>query len=194
MKNFEKELPQGYEEVYHFDARAKKEGIILNTVASVVIAAFIAIAFLTVKALEFTYSDLIIGGISFIVIMLAYIVLHELVHGAVYKLMTKEKLTFGISWSCAFCGVPNVYVYRKTAIIALVMPFLVFSVIFVTLAAVLHSVSNVFYMVFITLEGFNFGGASGDLCWLLMFLFKYRDKTTLMRDTGPEQFIYIKKD
>lgn len=194
MKNFEKELPQGYEEVYHLDARAKKEGIILNTVALVVIAAFIAIAFLTVKALEFTYSDLIIGGISFIVIMLAYIVLHELVHGAVYKLMTKEKLTFGISWSCAFCGVPNVYVYRKTAIIALVMPFLVFSVIFVTLAAVLHNVSNVFYMVFITLEGFNFGGASGDLYWLLKFLFKYRDKTTLMCDTDPEQFIYIKKE
>ncbi|MCQ2122483.1 MAG: DUF3267 domain-containing protein, partial [Fibrobacter sp.] len=62
-------------------------------------------------------------------VMLVYIVLHELVHGAVYKLLTGQKLTFGFKASVAYCGVPDIYVYRRTALAALLAPFVVFDIV-----------------------------------------------------------------
>ena len=193
MKNFERELPEGYEEVYHINAANKKTGLILNGVAFAIVLIFIAVAFLTVRSLEFSSLEIILGLSALIVSTFLYIILHELVHGAAYKILTKEKLTFGITWSAAFCGVPNIFVYRKAAIIALLAPVCVFTVIFVTLAIVFYNISGVFYLLFMFLQGFNLGGASGDLYMLGIFLFKFKDKTTLMRDTGPEQFLYLKK-
>lgn len=193
MKNFERELPEGYEEVYHIDAANKKTGLILNGVAFAIVLIFIAVAFLTVRSLDFSSLEIIFGLSALIVSTFLYIVLHELVHGIAYKMLTKEKLTFGITWSAAFCSVPNIFVYRKTAIIALLAPVCVFTVVFVTLSIVFYNISGVFYLLFMFLQGFNLGGASGDLYMLWIFLFKFKDKTTLMRDTGPEQFLYVKK-
>ena len=194
MKNFERELPEGYEEAYHINAANKKTGLIFNGISLVVIAIFIAVALLTAKSLEFVYLEVMTGLIIFIVSLFLYIILHELVHGIAYKLLTKEKLTFGITWSAAFCGVPHIYVYRKPAIIALLAPVCVFTVVFVTLSIVFYNISNILYLLFMFLQGFNLGGASGDLFMFGIFLFKFKDKTTLMRDTGPEQYLYVKKE
>ena len=125
--------------------------------------------------------------------MIAYIVLHELVHGIAYKSLTGEKLTFGMSWSCAFCGVPNIYTYRRTALISLTAPLIVFSVIFIAIAAVLYFVSPIYYLIVSFLFGLHLGGCSGDIYVTILFLTKFKDKSTLMKDTGPEQFFYVKE-
>ena len=56
-----------------------------------------------------------IAVVVFLVSLVLYLVLHELVHGAVYKALTHQKLTFGFTLTVAFCGVPDVYTSRKTA-------------------------------------------------------------------------------
>ena len=188
MAVFEKTLPEGYKEVYRIDATKTTFGIIMNLIALVVIAAFVLLAFLTVR---YEDSDLSLLSIALLIVVpLVYMVLHELVHGAVYKAMTGEKLSFGLKWSCAYCGVPNVYVYRKTAIYALIAPLIVFSIVFIGLSVAFWFFDPFLYIGSTIMLGIHLGGCSGDIFVTILFLTKFKDKRTLMRDTGPEQTFY----
>lgn len=197
-KTFEKDLPEGYKQAFHLDARQAKFGIIFNTIAILVFAIVAVIAFAVLHYSSVELSSLIgaetmIAYLVFMLMMILYIVLHELVHGIAYKSLTGEKLTFGMSWSCAFCGVPDIYTYRKTALVALTAPLIVFSVIFVALTVVMYFISPVYYLVFAFLFGLHLGGCSGDVYVTILFMTKFKAKATLMRDTGPEQFFFVKE-
>ena len=193
-KSFEKELPSGYRQVIYLNAKEFKLGVILNLVAFAVIAVVMVIAFGVFYLLggaptAFSLNPLMTLALSFAAFF-AYIILHELTHGAVYKLMTGEKLTFGMSWSCAFCGVPNIYTYRKTIGRSVAAPLILFSVILIPLTVILYFVHPMLYFVSALLFGYHLGGCSGDI-YVLILLAKYKDKRLLVRDTGPEQFFYL---
>lgn len=193
MKNYEKTLPEGYEEVYRIDATDKKIGLIMNAIAVAVATAFIIGGILSAKPFTIEPLSVSIALVSLSAILLLYMVLHELVHGAVYKAMTGEKLSFGLKWSCAYCGVPNVYVYRKTAFYALIAPLIVFTIVFAGLSVAFWFVDSLCYIAAMAMTGFHLGGCSGDIYTALLLSFKFKDGETLMRDTGPEQTFYIKK-
>ncbi len=188
MKNFERELPEGYEEALVVDAKNKKFSLIFNGISLFVTIAFVLLGLFIVKP-TFSFKPLRLfvycGG------MLGYIVLHELVHGVAYKALTKEKLTFGMTLTVAFCGVPQIYVYRKTALVALLAPFVVFSVVFGLCAALLPNGMDQFF-AFVML-GLHVGGCSGDLYGAGLYLFKFKEPTVLMQDTGPKQTFYVRK-
>ena len=195
MKNYEAELPLNYRLVKTIDAKNKTVGIVLNLIALAVLAVSVAVACIIIR---FDFSELvssregyanIIRLAVFIAVMIAYVILHELVHGAAYKIMTKRKLTFGLTFSVAFCGVPDIYVYRKTALIAVLAPFVVFLPIFTALPFFLSNPLEKVLASF--LWGMHVGGCSGDLWVTGVLLFKLRDKTTLMNDTGPKQTFYV---
>ena len=197
-KSFERELPEGYKQVKHINAKDIKLGLILNGICLLVLATVMVVAWLPLLSCDdsciFAIDDplaTLIALVVFILAMVAYIVLHELVHGIAYKSLTGEKLTFGLSWSCAFCGVPKIYTYRKTALIALVSPLIVFSVVLIALTVALYFVSPIYYLMSAFLFGLHLGGCCGDIYVTLLFLFKFKDKRTLMRDTGPEQYFYV---
>ena len=198
-KNFEKELPSGYRQALYINAKEAKFGIIFNLIGFVIMAIVMAIAFLPLITsgrlaqgiFDIEPLQLMISDVVLILVLLVYIVLHELVHGIAYKALTGEKLTFGISWSCAFCGVPHIFTYRKTALIAVVAPFAVFSVILIAVTVMLYFVSPLYYLMAALVFGIHLGGCSGDLWVLYLLSFKFKKKTVLMRDTGPEQFFYV---
>ncbi len=199
MKNtFEKQLPNGYIEAKHINANNKKTGIMFN-LAAILIMAIIAVGAILLlifgkcrggQPLDISVNPFI--SIAFAVLLVLYIVLHELVHGAVYKLLTRQKLTFGMTLSCAFCGLPDVYTYRKTALLALLAPFTVFTVLLMPLCAVMYFTDTYAYLLSALLFGIHIGGCSGDLYMTFLLLFKYKPEDTLIRDTGPEQHIYLK--
>lgn len=202
MKNYETALPEGYKEIFHIDAKNKKTGLIFNLVALIPLVTVLAIVIPTAGVSEMlaSFADMeyiqyllkvFVPLLVFIVALIAYLVLHELTHGAVYKALTKQKLSFGLSWSCAFCGVPNIYVYRKTAIAALIAPFALFTVILVPVTVLLAYVDPLWYILSGFILGLHIGGCSGDLYMLYLLLFKYKAKTLLVRDTGPEQWLYM---
>ena len=199
-KTFEKELPDGYCEVFHFNAKSIKVGVIFNLIALVVLIAVMAAGrwiYVATGAPEPRISldgiELAVAMLGFVAVMVLYIVLHELVHGFCYKRMTGERLTFGLSWSCAFCGVPNIYTYRKTAIVAASAPLVLFTVLLLPVCATLMLVHPYLYVLGLFLFGLHLGGCSGD-CYLVgLLLFRYKDSDTLVRDTGPEQSIYLPK-
>lgn len=190
-KTFEKELPENYIESVTFDAKNKKTVIIFNLVSLLIIAAVIAAAVLIIRPTGFFENYSFLRNCLFIVAMLLYIVLHELVHGIAYKLLTGQKLKFGITFSAAFCGVPDIYVYRSTALISVFAPFTVFSVLFVALLFIFENPWDLTYTAIIL--GMHLGGCSGDLYDAALLLFKLRDPRTLMRDTGPKQTFYVLK-
>lgn len=189
--NFCEQLPEGYREVYHLNAKAKKTGLILSVGSLVMALAVILPCLLTTDdILDESLAFNLIALLVCCALIIGYVVAHELVHGAAYKLLTGRKLTFGITLTVAFCGVPDIYVSRRTAFIALLAPFTVFSLLFSALAAGLYFVNHTYYAAVTLVLGVHFGGCIGDLYMTCLLLFKYKNKRLLMRDTGPEQFIY----
>ena len=192
-QTFERAIPEGYREVYHIDAANKKTGLLLTLGSLLIAACLIFFFFLSIDSISIDLRNLMKYYQVFLVVMLAYVILHELTHGAVYKALTKEKLRFGITWSAAFCGVPDIYTYRDTALKSLVAPLVLFSVILIPLLIWLYRVDAGWYLVAGVIFSLHISGCIGDLYMTALFLTKFKDPATLMRDTGPEQWIYGKK-
>ncbi len=189
-ENYTTELPEGYREVYSIDAKDKKTGILLNVAGLAAGGVIFALCWLLIRPKGYLMNyDLRREGIL-LAVMILYLVLHELTHGAAYKLLTGRRLTFGVSLTAAYCGVPDVYVYRKTALISLLAPFVVFDLVFVLLTLLLP---DPWYRLDAALMlALHVGGCSGDLYDTFLYLTKFRDPATLMRDTGPKQTFYVK--
>ena len=201
MENYYVELPEGYEAVKVVDAKESKTSV-LFTIGSLVLAIIVLlpILFNIEGGLSGFFQSVrqskapIFAWLVFLVSFIAYLVLHELTHGVAYKALTHQKLTFGFTLTVAFCGVPKIYVSRKTALISLAAPFVTFSLILIPLTIYLHSVNPVYFLFSGLLFACHFGGCVGDLYMMYLFLLKYRDPRTLMNDTGPRQTIYLPKE
>ncbi len=192
-QTFERAIPEGYREVYHIDAANRKTGLLLTLGSFLIAAGLIWFFFVTIDLSGMDHRNLLKYYLVFLAVMLAYIILHELTHGAVYKALTKEKLRFGITWSAAFCGVPDIYTYRDTALKSLAAPLVLFSVILIPLLLWLYRVDTGWYLVAGLIFSLHISGCIGDLYMTALLLAKFRDPATLMRDTGPEQWIYAKE-
>ena len=199
-RDYELSVPEGYSEVYHIDASNKKTGALMTVGAFVIMIAALALVWAGIPrpwSFKLFVSDsgrYIMFWVIWLVLMIAYIILHELTHGAVYKALTHQKLRFGITWNAAFCGVPDIYTYRRVAVLSLIAPLTVFTIIFVALALWLRTFSTAWYLIVGVLFAAHISGCVGDLFMTFKFLTKYKDPRTLMRDTGPEQWIYVPKE
>ncbi len=193
MKNYEKELSSGYTEALHINALDKKLGLILNIAALAIGTVVVLVGLIPIflsEPLEYDNTKSLLVSLGFFWSMIVYMILHELVHGAAYKLLTHEKLSFGLSWSCAWCGVPNIYVYRQASLIALVAPLITFTLVLVPLSVYLFFVDSYIYIATLALLATHLGGCAGDIYMTFLLLTKYCDDAVLIRDTGPEQFVY----
>ncbi len=194
--NYQAVLPAGYREIYHIDAKDKRTGTVLTVASFVIMAVVCAVAILAAKLGGFSerqYDPTVMlwASVIMLVALVSYLILHELLHGLAYKLLTHQKLTFGMSWSCAFCGVPDIYTSRRTALIALVLPFAVFTLLLLPLTVLFFFLDPLAYGACTLLLGIHLGGCIGDLYMTWLLLFRYRDPRLLLRDTGPEQFLYL---
>ncbi len=188
--NFERELPASYREEFIVDANDKKTSFLFSVGSLAITVVLWALAVIMIHPGGLDEMDMFIKRIPlFFIPLLAYIVLHELTHGAAYKLLTGEKLTFGMTLSVAFCGVPNIYVYRKASLISLLAPFVVFNIVFG--AAVFMAPNAWDRLIAALLLGTHIGGCIGDLYITFLYLTRFRDPRTLMRDTGPKQTFYV---
>ena len=195
-KYYTKELPDGYQPAKTVDVGEKRFAILMNLAATLLTAAvgvggfFLKFAGDPGSAIPDLSNVWLFEGWLFAILvsLIVYLVLHELTHGIVYKILTGEKLTFGLKLSCAFCGVPDVYVTRKTALLALLAPFTVFSVAFLVPFFLLSGSLSFSFLVLFSL---HFGGCAGDLYDTFLLLFRLKGNL-LMRDTGPRQTFYIR--
>ncbi|MBO4356326.1 MAG: DUF3267 domain-containing protein [Clostridia bacterium] len=158
------ELPAGYKTDYVIDAKDNKKIAVLLNLAAFALAGVAGLAVYLLRFKGFNYpkaSDMQsiwkTEGflLLFIVSMVIYMILHEIVHGIAYKIMTKEKLTFGLTWSCAYCGIPGSYVTKRCALISILAPLTVFSAVFLPLCFL---TGNFVSFLFILLFAVHFGG------------------------------------
>ena len=190
-RTYETELPEGYEEVMRLDIKDKRFAVKLNLAAIVITALLVAAVLLIMRPWKFTDSFTLGSQIVFWFAFVIYIVLHELVHGIAYKLLTGQKLKFGLTLGAAYCGVPDIYVYRSTNLIALLAPFAVFNLVFLAMA---FFMPNQWIRLFSAmLFAFHFGGCAGDLYMTLLFMTRFKDGRTLTRDFGPAAVYYLPK-
>ncbi len=193
MKRFyEESLPEGYSEALTIDSNDKKPGMILQA-AAIITAAVLINVFFFIYALprlgEITAGFSIIKCVGFVLAYPLYVVLHELTHGLVYKLLTKKKLTFGFKPPSAYCGVPDVYTYRAASLLSLFAPLTVYTALFALLFCVVgEPFSRAMILLLLAL---HLSGCAGDVYGIGLFLFRFRSPTTLRKDSGPKQVYYI---
>ena len=198
MKHFEEKLPENYRLVKTVDATKAPFAVVFNLLSLVMMVGAFAVLYFAfgtdvslIKEQFLTLPDFtkILALLLLVVGFIVYIVLHELVHGVVYKAFTKRKLTFGVTMTCAYCGVPDVFVYRTASLCALLAPFVIFSIAFIVPMFFLKN--TVWFLLLAALFAMHFGGCVGDLYITVLYVFKFRDGKTLMRDTGPVQTFYL---
>lgn len=187
--NYESALPEGYEEVYIIDAGNKKTGLLMNAAAVVIAAVIIFISVKLIKPENFFDNYSLARNLLLPAALVIMVFLHELIHGEAYKCLTGQKLSFGLTVSVAYCGVPDIYVYRRTAIISLLAPFFTFLLTAILVFFLEDKWDKMYLMIF---EAVHVGGCAGDLYDTYLYLFRFRDPDTLMRDTGPKQTFYQK--
>lgn len=197
MKHYELILPENYKIDKVIDAKNPKTGIIMN-IASLIIMLIVFVIGMIIYFSSNPKGEFEVGTKTFIALIIyfvglfACIVLHELIHGLFYKIFTKQKLTFGITWSAAFCGVPHIYVKKKAMIITCMAPCIIISSI---LLIPLFLVKDMLFFMFILLMfGGHFGGCCGDIYDTILFITKYHNKDILVNDTGAKQTIYVREN
>ena len=195
MVHYYKELPEDYVVDKVIDA---KDDLKVNVVFilgtfllfGIVFAFFLPYLIKNFPPLE-EREDMYLACLCLMVGMFIYMVLHELTHGIFYKIFTREKLTFGLTLTVAYCGVPNLYIKKIPALVAAIAPFVVFSLVF---GIPMFFISN--YWAFAAMAcmfSLHFSGCIGDLYCSILLIFKYHGKDVVVNDTGPKQTFYVKK-
>lgn len=195
MEKYFTELPEDYVLDKVIDVKDDKKAKALFVIGSMVLLGLVFACFLpylinhfpgvvVIKEMTFPWLILMIG-------LILYIILHELTHGLFYKIFTREKLTFGLTLTVAYCGVPNLYLKKVPALVSAIAPFVVFSFVF---GIPLFFVSNYWYFsALVFLFASHISGCIGDLYCVILLAFKYKGKDVLVNDTGPKQSFYVKK-
>ena len=194
LANYYKELPQGFTESYCINAKKASVGILLNVVGGLIALAIIAVCYLAKFGLRYypLYEEnptkLLLALFVCFVSIILYLVVHELTHGAAYKLLTKQKLRFGLTLTVAYCGLKEGYVNKKTSLIATLAPFVLHGIWMIV--AICLAPADVWAIMLILLFSLHFGGCIGDLWVTCVLLFKFSGKAVLVNDDGPCQRFY----
>lgn len=195
LNNYYKELPPHFREDYCIDATKGRIGIYLNLIAigiAIVVGAAVYIPIYGFR--PFNNEDIkpLYAAIAVWIWALGlcvYLIVHELTHGICYKLLTKQKLKFGLTLTVAYCGLKEGYVNKKTALIAVLAPFVVHSIWMII--AIILITEPIISIAVIMLFALHFGGCCGDLWVAFLLIFKYRKQQVLMCDDGPKQQFFV---
>ncbi len=186
-------LPEGYKEIYAIDLQKdKKMSVIVN-----LIAALIAVAM--VVPMHFVNSILYLFDMSqgmvqycirfgaILVLMVVYMVLHELVHGIAMKLCGTKKIKYGFTGVYAFAGSDDYYDKKSYIFIALA-PVVLWGVV---LAVINPIVPADWFWVVYFIQVMNISGAAGDL--FVTVRFSRFPSDIFVRDYGVGMKVYSKE-
>ena len=186
MKSYT-ELPQGYAEILHIDLQKdKKLMMIINVLAVVISVAMIVIAAFFVplgRYFAFSLSQVLVLCVGYV----AYMVLHELVHGITMRCFSEAKVNYGFTGMYAFAG-SDAYYCRKHYVIIALAPIVVWGIVLGILNFLVPI--NWFYVVYLIQVG-NISGAAGDL--YVSWRFRKLPEDILVRDTGVAMTVFSRK-
>lgn len=121
------------------------------------------------------------------VVMFAWMILHEILHGTFYILggAKKKNITYGaaLEKGVFYCRCGE-YVNKKTIMMSLMAPFTIIGVI----TMIIGFITKQWWLVI--LSGINIGGAGADLC--MFFFFLKRNKDIKFMEYGDSLFFSLK--
>jgi len=190
MHSFET-LPEGYREYDAIDLQTNKKLMVLVNVLAIVIGVALVVPMLWIVPFSVSFE----GGKGMyfcrlavlFVLMVVYMILHELVHGAAMKLCGTKKVTYGFKGVYAFAGSDDYYRKKPYIFIALAPVVLWGAVIAVATLLVPREWFWVAYMLQVS----NLSGAAGDL--YVTVRFSRFPKDILIKDYGVGMTVYAKE-
>ena len=177
-------LPEGYKEIYKIDLQKDKKAALLVNVLAVVIALVMVVPMCFIVPISSLFGmesglrDYIIRFVALIVLMVLYLVLHELVHGVAMKICGTKEVKYGFTGMYAFAGSTDYYDKKAYIFIALA-PVVFWGIV---LAIVNPFVSVEWFWVVYFIQIINLSGAAGDL--FVTVKFSRLPKDILVQDHG----------
>ncbi len=183
-------LPEDYGEIYSLNLQKDKRTAIIVNLLALAIAAVMAVSmnFFVPVTSVFDMS----GGIvryflrlaALIVLMVLYMVLHELVHGIAMKLCGTKRVKYGFTGLYAFAGSEDYYDKKSYIFIALA-PIVLWGTV---LAAVNFFVPTEWFWIVYMIQLINISGAAGDLFAAVKF--SRMPKNILIQDSGMSMRVF----
>jgi len=192
MKAVEK-LPEGYKEIYAVDLQKNKRTALLVNLLAIAIGVLLAVPMhfvvpiFSLFSMENGLQNCMIRFGALLVLMLLYLVLHELVHGIAMKLCGTKKVKYGFTGMYAFAGSKDFYDKKAYIFIALA-PVVLWGIV---LAVVNLFVSAEWFWVVYLIQIMNLSGAAGDLFVTVKFSRLPRD--ILVQDYGVGMTVFSKE-
>ena len=191
MKSFEV-LPEGYKEILHIDLQKdKKLMLIVNGIAALIMVLMLAVAaFVVPLAGLFDFDDpseLMYKMGARCLGSIAYIILHEAVHGIFMRRYCAARVKFGFTGIYAFAGSEGYYCRKHYITIALA-PIVVWGIVLLIVNLLVPL--PWFYVVYF-IQVTNISGAAGDL-----YVSRKMSKLPpdiLVRDTGVAVTVFIRE-
>ncbi len=189
---FYTELPAGYAEVLLYDANDRRFRTLTGPASffvSLLAAAglFGARIGFSLDGFTMTWQWTYLWHILTVLgAVLVYTTVHELTHGLVYVLFTHRKPVFGFAGTFAYCGVPGVYLKRPVAVLSVLAPFVLYTVLFVALLLTLPMGVMWFVLLIVFMD--HFGGCFADLYAFVQMM--RQSPALLVLDSGREQRFY----
>lgn len=183
-------LPEDYGEIYSLNLQKDKRTAIIVNLLALAIAAVMAVSmnFFVPVTSFFDMS----GGIvryflrlaALIVLMVLYMVLHELVHGIAMKLCGTKRVKYGFTGLYAFAGSEDYYDKKSYIFIALA-PIVLWGTV---LAVVNFFVPTEWFWIVYMIQLINISGAAGDLFAAVKF--SRMPKNILIQDSGVSMRVF----
>ncbi|MBQ5824449.1 MAG: DUF3267 domain-containing protein [Clostridia bacterium] len=187
-------LPEGYREYYSLNLQKDKKKAILVNGISLVIAVVMLVPMNFIVPISSLFSmdagivAFAVRIISFSVLSVLYLVIHELVHGIAMKLCGTQKVKYGFTGMYAFAGSDDYYGKKPYIFIALA-PVVLLGIVF---TAVNFFVPTEWVWVIYGLQIFNISGAAGD--YFVTLKFSRFPKDILIRDHGVGMVVYSRNN
>ena len=186
-------LPEGYKEIYAIDLQKDKKmsllmHLIVFTIAVLMIVPMhFIVPIYTVFSMEQGLGSYMLRFAALMVLLIAYLILHELVHGAAMKICGTKKVKYGFTGLCAFAGSTDYYDKKSYIFIALA-PVVLWGVV---LAIVNIFVPVEWFWIIYYIQISNISGAAGDL--FVTVRFSRMPADILVQDYGVSMKVYSGK-
>lgn len=186
----QKTLPEDYKQIFEIDlVKNKKQMLFVNVMAAVVMIAMMIIGAAIVPLRHLFEGNYLISLIKVLALWagyMAYIVLHELVHGVFMKHYSGVKPKYGFTLLYAYAG-STAYFNKKSYIIIALAPVVIWGIVLGVLCAAVPA--DWFWIPYFIQAG-NISGAAGDAYVTYKMLTFPKD--ILVNDTGVAMTVYSK--
>ena len=185
-----KELPVGYKKIYSVNLQKDKKIATIINVGAILIAVLMAVPmnfYIPISTLfDFTQGvkNYFTRFIVLMVSMIAYLILHEAVHGVAMKICGTKKVKYGFTGLYAYAGSDDFYDKKSYIFIALA-PVVLWGIV---LAVVNCFVSQNWFWVVYLIQISNISGAAGDI--YVTAKFSKMPDDILVTDCGVGMTVY----